>query len=394
MSIEETKSALAAIQTSIDEKMANLSDVEQKGNETSEAVKSLDVSLKAFNDKFDQLQDELTELAQKGVKAEAATVVIKGIGAQLVASDSYKAYAAKTATSANIQVKNTILNSAGAAPQPDQLSTLVPGAFQRLNIINTVMMGETDSASISYPKESTWVNGAAIQVEGNTKAESTLTFENVTESVKTIATHITASKQALRNSSYMASYIDRRLSHGVRLETENQIVNGDGVGENMSGWLATGNHTVISPLLTVDTFGLANKLKTAVELNDYEPDLFYMHPTDWSNAETARRASGDNAFVAASGAVTYVNNGLTPLLWGLPVVTSKTIPEGTMICKARDADMYFNEDNLSVTMSDSHGDNFTKNLVTILAESAGVESVFTAAGIVTGDITGITAPVQ
>lgn len=391
MSIEETKTALATIQKSVDEKMAKVGELEASGEKTAEAVKSLDVSLKAFNEKFDQLQNELTELAQKGLGPIPETVV-KGIGQQIVDSESFKDYAGKKSAQAHVQLKNTILNSSGAAPQTDQLSTVVGGAFQKLNIMGTIAQGETDEASVSYPKESTWVNGAAVQVEGNAKAESTLTFENVVESVKTIATHITASKQALRNSSYMASYIDRRLSHGVRVETENQIVNGDGTGENMNGWLKAGNHTVISPVDTVDVFGLANKLKTAVELNDWEPDLFYMHPTDWSNAETERRATGDNAFIAASGAVSYVNNGLTPLLWGLPVVTSKTVPQGTMICKNRDADMFFNEDSLTVTMSDSHGDNFTKNLVTILAETAGVEAVFTAAGICTGDITGITSP--
>mgnify|MGYP000206352821 CR=1 FL=1 len=391
MSIEETKTALDAIQKTIDTKMAKIGELEDQNEETKGAVKSLDESLKAFNVKFDQLQDELTALAQKGLAPMPAPVV-KGLGAQIIDSASYQDYAGKKTAQAHVQLKNTILNSGGAAPQADQIPGLVPGAFEKLSIMGTVIQGQTDGASISYPKESTWVNGAAIQVEGAAKAESTLTFENVTESVKTVATHLTASKQALRNSSYMASYIDRRLSHGVRVKTEDQIVNGDGVGENMSGWLATGNHTVISPLATTDVFGLANKLKTAVELNEYEPDLFYMHPSDWSTAETSRRSAGDNAFIAASGAVTYVNNGLTPLLWGLPVVTSKTIPEGTLICKSRDADMYFNEDNLTVTMSDSHGDNFTKNLVTILAESAGVEAVFTAAAICTGDITGITDP--
>lgn len=390
MSIEETKHALEKIQEAIDVKMQKVADLEEKGEKTGEAVAALDVSLKAFNDKFDALQAELTDLAQKGAGPMPAPVVV-GVGAQIVADASFKDYAAKKSNQANIELKNTILNSSGAAPQPDQLDMVVGGQFQRLNILNTVVQGQTDSDTISYPKESTWVNGAAVQVEGDAKAESTLTFENVTENVRTIATHISASKQALRNSSYMASYIDRRLSHGVRLKTEDQIVNGDGVGDNMSGWLATGNHTVISPLLTVDIFGLANKLKTAIELNDEEPDLFYMHPSDWSKTELLRRGTGDNAFIGASGAVTYVNDGLTPLLWSLPVVTSKTIPEGTMICKSRNADMYFTEDALSVTMSDSHGDNFTKNLVTILAETAGVEAVFTARGIATGDITGITA---
>ena len=392
MSAEETKAALATIQKTIDEKMAKVGELEAEGKSTNEAVKALDLSLKSFTEKFSQLQAELTDLAQKGL-APMPAEVIQGVGAQVVASESFQKFVKNDSTKASIQIKNTILNSGGAAPLPDQLGGVVAGAFQPLDIIGTVTPGQTDEASIVFSKESNWVGGAAIQVEGDAKAESTLTFATKTENVRTIATHISASKQALRNSAYMASYIDMRLSHDVRLETENQIVNGDGIGENMSGWLASGNNTVISPLLTTDIFGLANKLKTAVKLNKEVPAFFYIHPSDWSKAETTRVGTGDARFVGANSAITYVNGGLTPLLWTIPVVESETVPEGTLICKSRMADQYITEDSLTVTVSDSHGDNFTKNLVTILAETAGVEVVYTARGICTGLITGITAPV-
>jgi hypothetical protein len=125
---------------------------------------------------------------------------------------------------------------------------------------------------------------------------------------------------------------------------------------------------------------------------DYEPSYFYMNPADWGAAETERRASGDNAFVAASGAVSYVNNGLTPLLWGLPVVLSNNVPAGTMICKSADADMYANRESTIVEMFEQDGDNVTKNLVTVRAETRGANLVFTPAAIRTGDITAITSP--
>ena len=248
-------------------------------------------------------------------------------------------------------------------------------------------------ALIEYSKESNWVNGAASQVEGDLKADSTLTFAEVVVPVRTIAHKLKVSKQSLADSTFLSSYIEMRLRHGVNNKVENQIINGDGTGVNLSGWLATGNNTVISPLLTVDYFGLANKLKMAVIANDYEPDFFYSNPADWGAAETTRRASGDNAFVAASGAVAYVNNGLTPMLWGLPVVLSNNVAAGTLICKSRDADMYASREGTVVEMFEQDEDNVGKNLVTVRAETRGAELVFTAAAICTGDITGITSPV-
>jgi hypothetical protein len=128
----------------------------------------------------------------------------------------------------------------------------------------------------------------------------------------------------------------------------------------------------------------------AVIANEYEPSFFYANPADWGAAETERRATGDNAFVAASGAVSYVNNGLTPILWGLPVVLSNNIPVGTLICKSVEADMFADRETTVIEMFEQDGDNVQKNLVTVRGEARGAELVFTAAAICTGDITGIT----
>ena len=69
------------------------------------------------------------------------------------------------------------------------------------------MQGSASSNSIEYSKESSWVNGAASQVEGSAKAESTLTFAEVSAPVRTIAHFLRVSKQALSDSTFLASYI-------------------------------------------------------------------------------------------------------------------------------------------------------------------------------------------
>jgi len=387
--LDEVKNALSEMQKNVELKMEAVEQaVEKKGTESDAEYKAkigeLDTAIKALN-------DEIVAIAQK--QAVAPEIIEKKtFGQSVMESDAIKSFIGGETNKARVEIKNTILNSGNATSVHDQLAGAVGGAFRQLTVMPTVMQGSTNSNSIFYSKESSWVNGAASQVEGNAKAESTLTFEEVNTPVRTIAHLIKVSKQALDDSTFLASYIERRLRHGVNNKVESQIINGDGTGTNLSGWLATGNNTVISPLLTVDFFGLANKLKMAVIANDYEPSYFYANPADWGTAETARRASGDNAFVAASGAVSYVNNGLTPLLWGLPVVLSNNVPEGTLICKSADADMYASRDGTVVEMFEQDGDNVQKNLVTVRAETRGAELVFTAAAICTGDITAITAP--
>lgn len=392
---EEIKAALSAIEAKIDSQIKTMNEeTEANGKANTKTADALELQLKAHADLVGQLSElkgEVTDLLQKQVAIKTLTDKPKTLGQNFVESDEFKSFLGGTTNRARVEVKNTILNSGNETSVHDQLSGVVPGAFRQLTVMPTVMQGGTSSNSIFYSKESNWVNGTASQVEGDAKAESTLEFEEVNVPVRTLAHFIKVSKQALDDSTFLASYIERRLRHGVNNKVEDQVINGDGTGVNLSGWLATGNNTVISPLLTVDFFGLANKLKMAVIANEYEPSYFYVNPADWGVAETSRRASGDNAFVAASGAVSYVNNGLTAMLWGLPVVLSNNIPAGTLICKSSEADMYASREGTVVEMFEQDGDNVQKNLVTVRAETRGAELVFTAAAICTGDITGITS---
>lgn len=377
---EEFKAALGELHKNIEAKMGEVAkQSETKGAEYEAAIKGLDDAIKKLN-------GEITDLAQKHdldhQEAEA-----KSFGQLVLESAGIKSFLSGETNKGRAEIKNTITNSGNDTSRHEQLAGVVAGAFRQLTVMPTVVQGSTSSNIIYYSKELAWTNNAAITAEGGDKPESVLTFEEASTTVKTIPTFIKVSKQALADSTFLASYIERRLRHGVNVAIENYVIN-----DTTDGWLAAANSTATSPLLTIDVYGLANKMKMEVIGADYEPSYYYMNPADWGNAETTRRASGDNAFVAASGAVTYVNNGLTPLLWGLPVVLSNNIPSGTIICKSADADMYANRESTMVEMFEQDSDNVTKNLITVRAEARGAELVFTPAAIRTGDITAITSP--
>jgi HK97 family phage major capsid protein len=237
---EEIKSALTEMHKEVEKKLAAVTEQsETKGAEYKKLIDELDAAIKKVN-------DQIVELAQKHDMPEDK-MEAKSFGVLVLESDSIKSFIAGESTKGRTEIKNTILNSGNATSVHDQLSGVVGGAFRQLTVMPTVMSGTTDSNSVFYSKESSWVNGAVSQVEGDAKAESTLTFEEVNEPVRTIAHFIKVSKQALADSSFLSSYIERRMRHGVNNKVESQVINGDGTGVNLSGWLATGNHTVISP---------------------------------------------------------------------------------------------------------------------------------------------------
>lgn len=388
METNDVKSALDGIKSQFEQKQSDIekqiNDLAEKadskwasGLEYKEQIEKLDASIKSLN-------DQVLEVAQKHDKP-VEEIEAKAFGSLVLESDGIKSFLNGSTNKGRTEIKNTILNSGNTVSRHDQLAGVVPGAFRQLTVMPTVMQGAASSNIIYYSRELSWTNAAAATAEGNAKPESALTFEEVNTSIKTIPTFIRVSKQALDDSTFLASYIDRRLRHGVNNAVEDYIIN-----DGTDGWIANG--TAVSPLETTDIYGLASKMKYSVIGADYEPSFFYMNPADWATAETSRRASGDNAFVAASGAVSYVNNGLTPMLWGLPVVLSNNIPAGTVVCKSQDADMYASREGTVVEMFEQDSDNVTKNLVTVRAETRGAELVMTPAAIVTGDITAITAP--
>lgn len=382
--LEEVKSALSEMHKDIEAKMQAVEkSVEQKGAESAEykaKIEGLDAAIKRMN-------DEIVEIAQKH-SVSAEVIEKKTFGEEVLGSEGIKSFLNGTTNKGRVELKNTILNSGNTVSRHDQIAGVVPGAFRNLTVMPTVNQGSTSSNIIYYSRELLFTNAAAKTAEGAAKPESTLTFEEVSTAVQTIPTFIRVSKQALDDSTFLASYIERRLRHAVNTKVEDYIIN-----DTTDGWLASGNNTVVSPLLTTDIYGLAAKMKYAIIGADYNPDYFYINPSDWETAETTRRSSSDGAFVAASGAVTYVNNGLTPMLWGLPVVLSNNIPAGTLVCKSMDADMYASREGTVVEMFEQDGDNVTKNLVTVRAETRGAELVMVPAAIATGDITAITAPV-
>lgn len=384
--IAEIKTQLEAQSKSIDAKLeesAKLSEEKQ-----AEEIKKLESEMKKYVELSDQvtsLKDAMVKLEQNGIKMKPAENQVKSLGESMTQSEQFKNWMDGRTQKARVEVKNTIVNAGNNTSRHDQLQGVVAGAFRMLTVMSTLTMGTTSSNIIYYSKETAWTNNAAGTAESDTKPESALTFIEVETPVRTVAHFIKVSKQALADSTFLASYIDRRMSHGVNNKIEQQVIAGDGTGQNLSGWLAAGNSTPVVVGTATQYFDYANKLKYAVIAADYSADVFYTNPSDWSAAEQLKDSAG-NYIGKQSGAVNYINGGLQPTMWGLPVVLSNNVPAGTLICKARDADMLVDRESTVVEMFEQDGDNVTTNLITVRGEARVAELVFVPAAIVTADL--------
>lgn len=390
----EVKQALDSLEQRIEAKLNEVSAKASAGQEETKKdradLKSMLDDHKTLAESVDGLKTDMDNLIQKNHKLEEKADSGKGLGSQFAESEQFKNFMEGRSQKARVEVKTAIVNSGNETSRHDQLDGVFGAAFRRLTVMPTIDMYQTDSNILYYSRETGWTNNAAGTAENTQKPESEDLFEEIAMPVRTIAHIIPVSKQALDDSSWLMSFLDRRMSHGVNVKVEAGIVAGNGVGQNLSGWGAAGNSTATDPTGTGNIYGLANKMKYEIIAAEYEPSAFYFNPTDWSQLETTQRGTGDAAYVGASGAINYVNNGMTALLWGLPVVISNAVPSGTIYCKAREADGYAQRMGTVVEMFEQDSDNVQKNMVTVRAETRGAALNFAPAAIRSGVIASIT----
>ena len=396
----DMEKALGELQQKLDQKFTTYEGQLKESGDVSEGIKSdlkkmaedHDAQLKELSDSVTSVKDDLTGLKQKGVKIEGKAPA-KTIGQQFVESDSFKSYRDGQTGKARLEVKNTILGEAGT-PQ-DPVDTLVPyqhmagiiaGAFRQLRVMDVLPTGQATGNTIHYTRELSWSNGAAETAEGAQKPEATLTFEDATAPVRTIAHFLKVSKQVMDDAPMLQSYIDQRMRHGVNQRAETQVIAGNGTSPNLSGLTTTGNHTDLTVVTADNDLDAANRAKYQVIGADFMADMYVMNPADWGRIERTKTGiSGDDSYLAGGdNAISYLANGMQPLLWGLPVLLSNSMTAGQFLCLARDATMFWNRQGTVVEIFDQNEDDVEKNLLTIRAEMRGAFTVFRPAAVIHG----------
>jgi len=201
------------------------------------------------------------------------------------------------------------------------------------------------------------------------KPQSSMQFIGEQAPVRTLAHWEAAHRNVLADEPQLRSIIDNELMYGLRLHEDEQILNGDGTGENLTGILQTSDIQSYSwssgaTAPVADTKGDAiRRAATLAFLAYYEPTGVVMHPNDWEDIELTKDQNGQY-LVAVSVAM-----GGEPRLWRIPVVESPAIAEGTALVGAfgTGAQLYDRE-QANIRISEQHSDFFVRNAIVVLAE--------------------------
>ena len=364
-----------------------------KANSEIDNAKSLSAETKAAIEKLaakaTELTDKCLELEQKA-SAQVTDTEAKStetIGELFIKSDEWKNMQTKRAGSARIELKTAIVNATGQN-QPlvaaDRIGGIVTNPNRILTIRDLLPVGRTSSNLIEFTKENVFTNNAGGQYaspafENVTKNESGITFTLSSVPVRTLAHWIPVSKQVLDDSPMLQSFIEGRLQYGLKLEEEDQLLNGDGNGSNLSGILDTGNFVAYNRGQTGDTnIDTLRRAITQAALSEFMADTIVINTADWEAIELTKATDGQ--YVWTNPAL-----GNAPQLWGKRVVATNSIASGRFLVGAfAMGAQIWDRQQASVMVSLENSDNFVKNMVTILAEERLALATYRPAAFVSG----------
>jgi HK97 family phage major capsid protein len=362
-----------------------LTELGEAGNKLAENVK--------------ELRDRMQDLEQKGAhKPGNDGGQVKSIGQLVAESEEFKfASTSKGARNMNpVNVgsfhKTAILNATGLnQPLVDEhrLAGIIMPAMRRLTIRQLLPQNRTTSNLIEFAKETLFTNNAGPQGgvtsptvaggEGEIKPESAITFELANTPVITLAHFVPASRQVLSDAPMLQGYIDGRLSYGLKLEEEDELLNGDGTAGQLTGLVSSAtaftggatNQTALDTLL---------KAFLQISLQNMEASGVILHPTDWTNVMMLKDTTGRYLFADPQSMA-------APRVWAKDVIATASQTQGQFLAGAFTlAAEIFDREDATVRVAEQHSDFFVRNMVAVLAEERLALAIYRAAAIVKGAI--------
>jgi HK97 family phage major capsid protein len=166
------------------------------------------------------------------------------------------------------------------------------------------------------------------------------------------------------------------------LYEESQLLSGTGANHQLNGLITQATaYTVESPNLT-NEIDIIRDAITQAQVGEYRPNFLVLNPSDWDSIERRKVSGSDDRYVVGDPA----NGLLAPRLWGLPVVVTNSISAGTFLLGDANGCAIYDREQAAVTISYEEGNNFTKNMVTVLAEERLALCVHRTEAFITGSL--------
>jgi HK97 family phage major capsid protein len=248
---------------------------------------------------------------------------------------------------------------------------------QRLTIADLIPQDGTTAPLIRYLQENGYTPAADTVGEGETKPEFVPDLTKVDAAVKKIAVFAKVGEETLADYTQTGAYLNQRLPFQVMQKEEQQLLYGNGAGNNLAGIFNVAGLQTHAKGADTRPDALFKALTLIRTQSHQEPSGYVIHPNDWESLRLSKDANnqyyGGGPFTGAYGQqVTNID-----FLWQKPVVVTTAITQGTALAGAFSiAAFIFRRTGLMLEMTNSDQDDFILNLVTMRAEQREALAVY------------------
>ena len=251
------------------------------------------------------------------------------------------------------------------------LSELEPGitriARRRPFMRQLVNSRGTTSKYVVYTEQKNADPGVAgMTAEGALKTQTDFDIVEQNCAVKKITAFIKVSKEMIADVPFMQGEINGELMEIVELKLDSQILAGDGTGDNLTGILA--NALPFAPGVTftalVPSANQSDVLRIAIAQianNNFAANYILLNPIDAAAMDLTKDAGG-----AYTYGMTITIDGTTRVK-SVPVIENPGVAAGTYVVGDFTKSNLRIREDLNVQIGYVN-DDFTKNLITVLAE--------------------------
>lgn len=301
----------------------------------------------------------------------------------------------------NLSVKDTTITEdyAGDYALTDFDTQVDRTVRQRYGILENSNTGATSGKFVTYVQQTAssktgWTREAGEKTEGEPQ------WEEISEEVKKIASYVKVSKEMLEDLAFIRAEINNDLMLSVKEGVEQALLTGDGLGQIKGlldismGLPAFGAGSFALSIPNANITDLLRVVMAQIEGANFTPTHVIMNPEDIAKLQLTKGT--DNTYTYPMYLPTQDGMGEMRVA-GMRIISSTYIAQGKYIVGdlAKLNVRFRNDIAMSVGLDK---DDFTRNMVTILAEARLVSYIKNnqkfafVVGDIDADITAITAP--
>jgi HK97 family phage major capsid protein len=342
--------------------LSQVKDLETKGEEVS-----------TLKSNIEEVALRILELETKGIPSNTPETLSSLLSEK---AEELKAMKEKSGASVQITLKTVgtmalSTNTTGQIPQAEREAGITRIVRRNPFILELVNVGTIMSNVWEWVEQKNVEGGAAMTAEGAAKSQADFDLVVASANVKKVTAYIKITKEMLDDVQLMRSEIDQELTELINLKIDDQLLNGTGLTVNLTGIVTNATAWAAGAFaLAIPTPTRWDVLRTAinqVRVNLFEPTYIVLHPTDVTAMELSKASDGQYImppFAALDGTIVS----------GIRVVANTGVTlDKFLVGDFSKAGVRFKE-GLTINVG-YENDDFTKNLVTILAEARLVQRV-------------------